>query len=170
MPSLRLLLVGLIVGVSAPAEAEEGLWTLEQAARPDVGRRLGLAGDQGVSERLRANVVRFASGASGALVSTRGLVITVRSVVVPCLHAASRSGADHVRDGFRAGEDDYLKCPDLSLERLVASEDVTARLRQGLGRADEIPGDRIAALEKQCRGHATRTISTTQRHPAGVRT
>ena len=151
MPSLRLLLVGLIVGVSAPsARAEEGLWTLEQAGRPDVGRRLGLAGDHGVSERLRANVVHFASGASGALVSTRGLVITVRSVVVPCLHAASRSGADHVRDGFRAGEDDDLKCPDLSLERLVASEDVTARLRQGLGRGDEIPGDRVAALEKQC--------------------
>jgi hypothetical protein len=36
------------------------------------------------------------------------------------------------------------------LERLVASEDVTARLRQGLGRGDEIPADRITALEKQC--------------------
>ena len=155
MSSLRRwLLVGLMAGLPASqARAEEGLWTFEQASRPDVARRLGLAGDQAARERLRGNIVRFASGASGALVSARGLVVTVRSVAEPCLHAWSRAGTDYVKDGFLAGAGDGrdLGCPNLSLERLVGSEDVSKELRKGLGSGAPVPGDRIAALEQKCR-------------------
>jgi hypothetical protein len=163
------LATGLVlIGAAPAARAEEGLWTLDQAARSGVARRIGLKDDEGLRKRLRSNVVRFSSGESGALVSSRGLVVTVRSAAVPCLSAASRSGADHVRDGFWGGDGEDLKCPDLYVEQLVSSKDVTERLRLGLARADEIPPDRIVSLEKQCRTESGLECRVTPLFDGGV--
>jgi hypothetical protein len=144
--------LGVVIAVSAPVvHAEEGLWTLDQAARPEVALRLGLPDDEDLRRRLGANIVHFPSGASGTVVSSRGLVVSVRDVALPCLNAASRMGTDHVRDGFQAGARGDLRCPGLSVDRLVDREEVTLRARQGLARGEAIPVDRLSTLERECR-------------------
>jgi hypothetical protein len=153
--SRSILATGL--GLTVPLHAwhaEEGLWTLEQAPRPEVRSRLGLRGDGNWVERLRSNILRFSSGESGTLVSSRGLVATVRSAAAPCLFAAGRDGATLVEAGFWSGDGNDRKCPDLSVEQLVSSKDVTAHLRQGLQREQPIPRERIAMLEERCRAES----------------
>ncbi len=145
------LLSGLIAALPMSARGDEGLWTFEQATRTEIAQRLGMVGGQTSHQRVRGNVVRFASGPSGALVSPQGLVVTVRRAAVPCLQAWSRSGTDYLQDGFSTGDGQDLGCPGLSLERVVDSEDVTARLRAGLAPGAEIPRDRIASFEQECR-------------------
>jgi hypothetical protein len=165
--SILVMSIGLVVSPSA-SHAEEGLWTLAQAARPDVGSRLGLPGDENVAERLRADILRFSSGESGTLVSSRGLVVTVRSAAAACLQVASRDGADLVQAGFWSGNGEDLRCPYLSVEQLVEGKDVTAQLRRGIEPQQPIPPERIALLEEQCRAESGLECRVTSLFSGGV--
>jgi hypothetical protein len=79
-----------------------------------------------------ADHLRLASvhiGASGAFVSSNGLVLTNHHVAVGGLQNISRPGSDYVTHGFLAkSQADEMRLPGMELSVLVSIEDVTGQV------------------------------------------
>ena len=131
--------VGLLLGLSAPLRADEGMWMVHAldgrlAARLDsAGLRLdvGELYDEG-RPSLSDAVVAFDGGVgSGSVISDRGLVITNHHVAYGDICALSTSERDLLRTGFwaRTAEEE-LPVEGRSVWFLRRTLDVTRQARQ----------------------------------------
>jgi hypothetical protein len=126
-----LLLLTISVGVAGSrVHAEEGMWTFDNPPLTQLREKYGLTPTAEWLEHLRLASVRFNDGGSGSFVSPRGLVITNHHVAAGQLQKLSTAQKDYVADGFYArSQRDELKCPDLELNVLISTENVTARVQ-----------------------------------------
>ncbi|HBL16033.1 MAG: hypothetical protein A2X36_07815 [Elusimicrobia bacterium GWA2_69_24] len=125
--ALSLLLLIVLSGVSV--RADEGMWTLDNLPLQRLQERYGFAPSAAWLEKVRLASVRFNDGGSGAFVSPDGLVITNHHVALGQLQKMSDEKKDFVREGFFARRPaEERPCPDLELNVLVSTEDVTARI------------------------------------------
>lgn len=126
-PSAVLFLGALLL--SPRAAGDEGMWTLDNLPVRQMQERYGFSPAPGWVDKARLSAVRFNDGGSGAFVSPDGLVITNHHVALGQLQKMSNEKADYVKTGFFARRpSEELPCPDLELNVLLSTEDVTARV------------------------------------------
>ena len=152
-----LLLITFLAGVrGGRVHAEEGMWTFDHPPLGQLREKYGFTPGAEWLEHLQLASVRFNDGGSGSFVSPHGLVITNHHVAAGQLQKLSTAQKDYVANGFFApNESEELKCPDLELNVLVSSEDVTARVQAAVtaGASDaaalEARKKAIAAIERE---------------------
>lgn len=118
------------LAVSAPARAEEGMWTFDNLPIAQMQRDIGFAPDAAWQQRVMGSAARLESGCSSAVVSPNGLLQTNHHCVVECLQNFSEPGNDVVRNGFYAATAAAeRRCPGLAVQQVIAITDVTAAIR-----------------------------------------
>ena len=111
------------------ARAEEGMWTFDNLPLKPLEEKYGFTPSPEWIEHVQRAAVRFNDGGSGAFVSDNGLVLTNHHVALGQLQKVSSARKDYVKDGFYAhAAAEEMKCPDLELNVLMSTEDVTARV------------------------------------------
>ena len=155
-----LLLLTLVFGMAGGRiHAEEGMWTFDNPPLTQLRQKYGFTPTAEWLEHLRLASVRFNDGGSGSFVSPHGLVITNHHVAAGQLQKLSTAQKDYVANGFFArSEGEELKCPDLELNVLVSTENVTARVQaavpKGATDADALGARKkaIADIERESYG------------------
>lgn len=120
----------LAILIAAPClRADEGMWTLDNLPLQQLQERYQFTPAPEWLEKARLASVRFNDGGSGAFVSPSGLVITNHHVALGQLQKMSNEKKDYVKDGFFARRPaEEQSCPDLELNVLVSTENVTTRV------------------------------------------
>jgi hypothetical protein len=148
---MKTLLPLALLAASLAARADEGMWTFDAFPAEKVQRAYGFAPTPQWLEHVRLSSARLARGCSGSFVSEQGLVLTNHHCAHACVEQLSKAGADHVKDGFFAKRlADEPRCPDVEVNQLVSTSDVTARVRAA---TKGLSGD---AYEKALRGEQAR--------------
>src|SRR6266702_4309932 len=117
--------------VAAPAiHAEEGMWTFDNPPLKLLKTKYGFTPTQAWLDHVRLASVRLNDGGSGSFVSPNGLLLTNHHVARGQLQKNSTAEHDYIRDGFYAASAaEEMKSPDLEVNVLVSTADVTARLQ-----------------------------------------
>lgn len=142
-----------LLGASLP---DEGMWTFDNPPLKQLKERYGFTPTQEWLDHVRLASVRFNDGGSGSFVSPNGLVLTNHHVARGQLQKLSSAEKDYVKDGFYARTPaEELKCPDLELNVLVSTQNVTERVQSAVkkGMSDkqalEMRKAEIAKIEKE---------------------
>lgn len=156
LPWARLSALCSLFGLLSPAHADEGMWPYDLAPVEAVKARYGFEMSAAWRQRAQRASVRFNNGGSGSFVSPTGLVMTNHHVGSDCIQKLSQGGTDYMAEGFVAADQAAeLRCPDLELNQLISTEDVSAQINaatQDLPDEEAVKARRakIAELEKTC--------------------
>ena len=162
----------LAISLTTLARADEGMWLLDQLPRAELEKRYGFSPDDRWVEHVRLAAVRV--GASGSLVSARGLVMTNHHVARDCIEELSSPEKDYIRDGFLARtEAEELRCPDEEVAQLVAITDVSTRIAKataGLAaeRWNAAEKAEMSRIEKECGASDTVRCDVVRLHNGGL--
>jgi hypothetical protein len=137
--------------------ADEGMWVFDRFPRDLVQKNYGVSLSQDFLKHLERSSVRFNNGGSGSFVSPHGLLFTNHHVGQDCIQKVSSAEHDYMANGFYAASEGNEKlCPDLEVNVLVATSDVTAKVNDGI-RADTTTADAnrmrkasMGRIEKEC--------------------
>jgi hypothetical protein len=138
---------------SLPAHADEGMWLLTNPPTAQIKSRYAFEPTPDFLLRMQRAAVRF-GGASGSVVSPKGLVLTNHHVAIDWVQQLSTPTEDLVTDGFVARSlADERPIPGAEVSILWEVEDVTAQVKaagQGKPAAEANAAilKAIAALEK----------------------
>jgi S1-C subfamily serine protease len=148
---------GMAVLVAPVARADEGMWPFDMVPRSRIEQDHHVTLTDGWLDHVRLASLRFNVGGSGSFVSPRGLVLTNHHVAGDCIAKLASPSHDYLATGYVAGHDGpEAACPDLEVDELVSTEDVTQRVhdarKPGMSDAD---GNRavkgaMSAIEKEC--------------------
>ena len=146
----------LFLVVAPMVLAEEGMWTFDNPPLKQLADKYNFHPTQEWLDHLRLSSVRLNDGGSGSFVSPDGLLLTNHHVARGQLQKNSTAEHDYVRDGFYAATPGQeMKSPDLEVNVLVSTNDVTARV-EGAARgitddaqALKVREAEIAAIEKE---------------------
>ena len=152
-----LALLPALAVLAAPLVADEGMWTYDNPPTKLLQEKYGFTPTKEWLDHLRLSSVRFNDGGSGSFVSKTGLVLTNHHVGLGCIQKISKEGKDFVKDGYLAKTaSEEVPCPDLELNVLQSTEDVTARIQAAVkpGASDKEAGEQrkaaTARIEKEC--------------------
>jgi hypothetical protein len=146
-----------LLALTATAGADEGMYTFEHPPLKLWKSAYGFQPDQKWLDHAMMASARFNSGGSGSFVSGDGLVMTNHHVAFDCIQKLSTPEKDFVTSGFIARKrDEEAPCPDLELNVLVSSKDVTAEMTKAAAAAKDgaeaarLRKSESAKLEKEC--------------------
>jgi hypothetical protein len=109
--------------------ADEGMWTFDNPPLKQLQERYGFMLTREWLDHVRLASIRFNDGGSGSFVSPHGLALTNHHVALGQLQKVSTTEKDYAKDGFLApNESEEMKCPDLELNVLESTENVTTRV------------------------------------------
>lgn len=109
--------------------ADEGMWTFDNPPVKLLLQKYNFTPTQQWLDHLRLASVRLNDGGSGSFVSPHGLLLTNHHVALGQLQKNSSAEHDYVKDGFYAETPDQeMKSPDLEVNVLVSTENVTERV------------------------------------------
>lgn len=129
--------------VSAPARADEGMWTFDNFPRERMQEDLGWAPDQTWLDGVMAATARM-PGCSTSNVSGDGLMLTNHHCVIACVTALSTTEANFIQDGFQARiREDELRCPNMNIDVLTGIVDITADINRA---TEDGPPENFAAM------------------------
>ena len=140
--------IAVLCLLAVPATGDEGLWLYNQFPKDQVREKYQFEVTDQFLDHLRLSSVRIGRG-SGAFVSPQGLLLTTFTAAAACASA-------HPDGFYAAAPDAELRCPGLEGEVLVALEDVTKQVKEGIregAKAAEALEKRTAAIariEKAC--------------------
>jgi hypothetical protein len=155
--SLAVLAV-LVPAMSAPAMADEGMWTFDAFPSAKVKQLYGFGPDQAWLDRVRKASVRLDGGCSGSVVSGDGLVLTNHHCVSDCAQSLSSPQVNIAADGYLAAtRRDEKICPGAEASILQSISDVTDRVKKSTANvsaaeASMARAGAIAAIEKEACG------------------
>jgi len=177
MPSFApAALLALLLPVSAlaqnaqpPLEADNlalgKMWTFENPPLAYLEEEYGFKPDQRWLNALRLGALRLGERdnpwCSASFVSPKGLIMTNHHCVRDQI-AAIQGPNTWVKDGFAATAlNDEVPIPGLTVQQLIAQEDVTAEVDQGITSAD----DDVTAAKKRAANIEELTASADKAHP-----
>ncbi len=152
---LRPLCFGFVFAICALAD--DGMWLFDHFPKEQVLKTYGFTVTDDFLRHLERASVRFNNGGSGSFVSPRGLLFTNHHVGQDCIQKLSTAEHDYMANGFSSANDAGEKaCPDLEVDALLSTADVTAKVNEGI--AADAPGAdanrmrkaSIAKIEKEC--------------------
>ncbi|MGB7438307.1 MAG: S46 family peptidase [Candidatus Acidiferrum sp.] len=109
--------------------ADEGMWTFDNPPTKLLQEKYHFTPTQQWLDHLRLSSVRLNDGGSGSFISPHGLLLTNHHVALGQLQKNSSAAHDYVRDGFYAATpEEEMKSPDLEVNVLVSTENVTDRV------------------------------------------
>jgi hypothetical protein len=156
----RRLLFGALTGALALAgllTADEGMWLFDQFPRQTVAQKYGFQVTDPFLDHMRLSSVRFNNGGSGSFISPSGLLFTNHHVGSDCIQKLSSAEHDYMGKGFyAAAQADEKKCPDLEVNILLKTEDVTAKVNEAVkegmptAEANRLRKIAMTKLEKEC--------------------
>ncbi|HEX5183332.1 MAG TPA: S46 family peptidase [Allosphingosinicella sp.] len=124
-----LSLTTILAAASAPARADEGMWTFDNFPSAKVKAAYGVDIDRAWLDHVRMAAVRLSTGCSASLVSGRGLVLTNNHCVAECAQDLSSPQHDYYTHGYiAAAATDERKCAGMQAEILTDIGDVTPRV------------------------------------------
>lgn len=134
---LATVVLFLLAGLTLPVVlADEGMWTFDHPPLRQWKERYGFEPDRAWLDHVRLSTVRLSEGSgggTGCLVSADGLVMTNQHVGRSQIAKLSAGDRNLVRDGFYAPtRAEELKCPDLEVNILDSSEEVTAQIQEAV--------------------------------------
>ncbi len=157
-----------------PAQAAEGMWTLDNLPRAALQAQHRFEPDAAWLAHVQRAAVRV-GGCSASIVSEQGLVMTNHHCVTRCLAELTTAQRPVKSQGFLASKPDQeLACSGLEVMQLQSERDVTAQVHaatQGLtGEAFQRAEDAVRArLSRECQQDqsATRRCEVTVLYRGG---
>jgi hypothetical protein len=160
-------MAGAILVLGQVAAADEGMWLLTNPPADVLRQRYGFEPSREWLEHLQKSAVRI--GASGAVISPEGLVLTNHHVGVDQLAKLSTPQRDLVQMSFYARtREEELKCPDQEVQILWSIEDVTAKVNAAV-KPEQTPAQaaearrqemsRIEAASKEATGLTSQVVT-----------
>ena len=155
---MRILTNVLLSGalLAAAVSADEGMWTFDHPPAKLIHDKYHFALTQPWLDHVRLSSARLNDGGSGSFVSPHGLLLTNHHVARGQLQKNSTAEHDYIKNGFYAATPDQeIKSPDLEVNVLISTEDVTGRIQaalKGTKNADDefaLRRKTIAAIEKE---------------------
>jgi hypothetical protein len=120
----------------APLVADEGLWTFDNPPTKLIQQKYNFTLTKDWLDHVRLASARLNDGGSGSFVSPHGLLLTNHHVARGQLAKSSTPEHDYIKNGFYARtQAEELKSPDLEVNVLISTEDVTARVQAALKNA-----------------------------------
>ena len=114
---------------SAPAVADEGMWTFDNFPSAKVKAAYGVDISQAWLDHVRNSAVRLSTGCSASVVSRQSLVLTNNHCVADCAQNLSSAGHDYYTSGYVADvRSREAKCAGMQAEILTSIADVTSRV------------------------------------------
>lgn len=111
------------------AQADEGMWTLDNFPSGAVAEKYGVDIDEAWLQAAQLATTRIEGGCTGSFVSPNGLVLTNNHCVWGCVRENSDAERNLSNDGFLATTfDEELRCKREQLSVLLETEDVTAKV------------------------------------------
>src|SRR5690348_4067959 len=124
---LALAVVG--VAITAPALADEGMWTFDNPPTRLIQEKYHYTLTREWLDHVRLSSARLNDGGSGSFVSPHGLLLTNHHVARGQLQKNSTPEHDYIRNGFYARtQAEEMKSPDLEVDVLMSTENVTPRI------------------------------------------
>jgi hypothetical protein len=124
------MLVAFVCVVSV-ARADEGMWTIHDFPSAKVAAAYHFSPDAAWLHHAQLSSARLAGICSASFVSDSGLVMTNHHCAHDCVAGLSNATHDYVKNGFLAkAQADEQKCPDLEVQRLDDTTDVTDKVLQ----------------------------------------
>ena len=158
------LVAAALAAGAATASGDEGMWLFSNPPKKELHDRYDFAPPDDWYSHLQRASVRFNVGGSGEFVSSTGLVMTNHHIGLDALHKLSTPEKDYVADGFYARTPaEEIKCPDIELNVLMSTEDVTERVNAAVH-----AGSSMADAEKARRA-AMNTIEQESWKKTGLR-
>ncbi len=154
-PGARLFTALIILALSFPLLADEGLWPFNMVPRAYLKAKYGFDATPEWLNHLQLASLK-PGGASASFVSPEGLVLTNHHVGQGAIQNLSTKDRDLMKTGFYARtRAEELKCPGMEFLVLQGIEDVTAAVRAAekpgmtAAEAGEARDKVIAGLEKE---------------------
>jgi hypothetical protein len=149
------------------------MWTFESPPTEHFRDAYGVALDEEWLTKARQGALQFGEGCSASFVSPKGLVMTNHHCAREHVTDVSRKGEDLMKDGFYAAtREDERQVPDLHVDQLVETDDVTETvykgLRQGRRSGPQARERRVEALEKKMTDKASKRDSSLRVDIQGV--
>lgn len=134
------------------------MWTFENPPLAYLEKEYGFKPDQKWLDSLRLGALRLGERenpwCSASFVSPKGLIMTNHHCVRDQV-AKIQGENDWVKDGYAATAlEDEVKIPELTVHQLVAQEDITAKVAEGIAAGDDAEtiqkkqADNIEAIKK----------------------
>jgi hypothetical protein len=171
--TLRARLCAALLAVPATAQSADHLalgkmWTFENPPLAYLEKEYGFKPDQKWLDGLRLAALRLGERTnpwcSASFVSPQGLIMTNHHCVREQIAQVQRGG-DWVKDGFAATDlTDEVPIEGLTVQQLVAQEDVTAKVDDGV---DAAAGDEAIAAKRQA-NIAALTKAADEQHPGSM--
>lgn len=121
------------VFLATSAVADEGMWTFDNPPAKLIQEKYGFALTKDWLDHLRLASARLNDGGSGSFVSAHGLLLTNHHVARGQLQKNSNPQHNYIRDGFYAPtEAEEMKSPDMEVNVLISTEDVTERVQNAV--------------------------------------
>lgn len=138
------------------AQGEEGMWTFDNLPLKEMKDHYQFSPSADWLAHVERSALRLKSGCSAAFVSADGLLLTNRHCVDDCIAQLSSPTHDYIDAGYYShGRDEEERCPELEIDELEATEDVTSKMA---GELKGLTGDDYASafasasarLEQDC--------------------
>lgn len=140
--------LAIFVAFTASAPADEGMWTFDNPPSKLIQQKYHFTLTKDWLDHVRLSSARLNDGGSGSFISPHGLLLTNHHVARGQLQKNSTPEHNYIRDGFYARtEAEEMKSPDLEVDVLMSTEDVTARVAAAT-RAAKTPEAQFDARRK----------------------
>ena len=131
--SLGAFLLCLGIGLMGSARAEEGMWTFDNLPLKEMQSQYQFTPSAEWLAHLQHAALRLKDSCSAAFVSAAGLILTNQHCIADCIAEVSTPKHDYTLDGYSAyNRDQELRCPQLTVEQLTDTRDVTAEVSKSL--------------------------------------